>query len=84
MYIADTLSHATVSRGDDNKNSCDERVVYAMEATYALSEETLSQLKKATAADCVLQVVCEKRERLANKKEESGQGTTQLLAIEGQ
>ena len=62
MYIADTLSRATASREGENinENPCDERVVYALEATDSLSEETLSQLKKATAADSVLQAVCEK------------------------
>lgn len=62
MYIADTLSRSTASRDSDNinENPCDERVVYAFEATDALSEETLSQLKKTTAADIVLQAVCEK------------------------
>lgn len=43
-----------------NENPCDEKVVYTMEATDALSEETLKQLKTATAADSVLQAVCEK------------------------
>ena len=38
----------------------DERVVYALGATDALSKETLSQLKRATAADSILQAVCEK------------------------
>ena len=62
MYIADTLSRATASRDGDNinENPCDERVVYALGATDALSEETLSQLKRAMAADSVLQAVCEK------------------------
>ena len=62
MYIADTLSRATMSRDGENveENPCDERVVYALEATDALSEETLIQLKEATAADSVLQAVCEK------------------------
>lgn len=62
MYIADTLSRAMSNRDGDNvsKNGCDEKVVYAMEATDALSEETLNQLKTATAADRVLQAVCEK------------------------
>ena len=62
MYIADTLSRATASREGENinENPCDERVVYGLEATDSLSEETLSQLKKATAADSVLQAVCVK------------------------
>lgn len=62
MYIADTLSRDTANREGENinENPCDERVVYALEATDSLSEETLSQLKKATAADSVLQAVCEK------------------------
>ena len=46
MYIADTLSRATASgEGDNiNKNPCDERVVYALEATDSLSVETLQQI----------------------------------------
>ena len=47
--------------GDNiNENPCDERVVYALGATDALSEEKLSQLKRVTAADSVLQAVCKK------------------------
>lgn len=61
MYIADTLSRAVANAGADiNENPCDEKVVYAIEPTDALSEETLSRLKEATAADNVLQAVCEK------------------------
>lgn len=62
MYIADTLSRATASREGENidENPCEERVVYALEPTDSLSEGTLSQLEKATAADSVLQAVCEK------------------------
>lgn len=65
MHIADTLSHATPS-GDSDKiseNPLDERVVYTLEATDALSEEALNRLKQATAADSVLQAVCEKHSR---------------------
>jgi len=59
MYIADTLSRATASREGEkiDENPCEERVVYALEATDSLSEGTLSQLKKANAADSVLQAV---------------------------
>ena len=62
MDIADALSRATTSGDSDNisENPVDERVVYALEATDALSEETLSRLKQAKAADSVLQAVCEK------------------------
>lgn len=65
MYIADTLSRATVrGEGEDvNENPCDEKVVYAMEATDALSAETLSQLKEATAADNIIQAVCERHRK---------------------
>lgn len=62
MHIADTLSPATVSRDGDNvkEKPCDEKVMYAMEATDATRGETLNQLKTATAADSVLQAACEK------------------------
>nr|XP_054591203.1 uncharacterized protein K02A2.6-like [Nothobranchius furzeri] len=62
MHIADTLSRATTNSANDitDENLCEERVVYALEATDALSEETLNQLKMATAADKVLQAVREK------------------------
>lgn len=70
MHIADTLSRATASREGENikENPCDERVVYALEATDSLSEETLNQLKKATAADSVLQAVCEKHKNAGPRK----------------
>lgn len=60
MHIADALSRAVVSGEGESidENPCDEKVVYAMKATDALSEETLHQLKEATAADGVLQAVC--------------------------
>lgn len=47
MHITDTLSRTAASRDGDNldENPCDERVVYALEATDALSEGRLSQLK---------------------------------------
>ncbi|KAL7868423.1 hypothetical protein SRHO_G00098070 [Serrasalmus rhombeus] len=50
-----------VLRGSEHidENPCEEKVVYALEATEALSEETLSGLKEATATDGVLQAVCE-------------------------
>ncbi len=62
MHTADTLSRATVCRDSEHvdENPCDEKVVYALEATDALSEETLRGLKEATATDSVLQAVCEK------------------------
>ena len=43
MCIADTLSRATASRDGDNinENPCDERVVYALEATYSGSNNYL-------------------------------------------
>ncbi|XP_061128337.1 uncharacterized protein K02A2.6-like [Syngnathus typhle] len=56
----DAKTTACNDSGNLNENPCDERVVYALEATDALSSETLSQLKSATAADGVLQAVCEK------------------------
>ena len=87
MYIADTLSRATASReGEDiNENPCDERVVYALEATDSLSEEnTQPTEKRQTAADSVLQAVCVKtQEWLAHEKEKSGQEPTRLLVSQG-
>lgn len=62
MYIADALSRAMLCRDGNNvsEKPCDEKVVYAVEATDALSEGTLSELKAATAADSVVQAVCKK------------------------
>lgn len=54
MYVADTLSRATVERKGEDENSCEERVVYALEATDALSEETLAKLREATTVCCKL------------------------------
>ena len=73
MDIANTLSRATASKDGDNinENPCDERVVYASEATDALSEKTLRQLKKATAADSMLQAVCEKHMKVWPMKKKS-------------
>ncbi|KAF7645687.1 hypothetical protein LDENG_00200060 [Lucifuga dentata] len=61
-YIVDTLSCVTTNgeAGDVNETTCDEKVVFAMEATDALSAETFSQLKEATAADSVL---CERHRK---------------------
>lgn len=43
VHIADALSRATARSDGDNvmENPCDEKAVYAMEATDALSEETV-------------------------------------------
>ncbi|XP_059415130.1 Fc receptor-like protein 5 [Carassius carassius] len=61
MYIADTLSRATASKEVDEAGDLyDEKVVHGLEATDALSPQTLQQLKEATAADQVLQDLCEK------------------------
>uniref|UniRef100_A0A8C7ZN50 Gypsy retrotransposon integrase-like protein 1 n=1 Tax=Oryzias sinensis TaxID=183150 RepID=A0A8C7ZN50_9TELE len=62
MFIADALSRATATSDNDatSENGCDERVVYALEATEALSEDTLNRLRTAVATDSELQGVCEK------------------------
>ena len=59
MHVADTLSRAVVKgRVDDlTENLFEEKVVYGIEATDALSENMLKQLQEATAADKVLQAV---------------------------
>ncbi|RXN06058.1 Transposon Ty3-I Gag-Pol [Labeo rohita] len=63
MHIADMLSRATVgSEADDSGDLYDEKVVHGLEATDALSPQTLQQLKEATVADQVLQDLCEKVE----------------------
>lgn len=63
MYIADTLSRATVNKADDDAEDLyDEKVVHGLEATDALSTQTLQQLKDATAADQVLQELCKRVE----------------------
>ncbi|KAF7641303.1 hypothetical protein LDENG_00285890 [Lucifuga dentata] len=73
MYIADTLSRATTNgeAGDVNETTCDEKVVFAMEATDALSTETRSKLKEATAADSMLQAVCERHKKEWPEKRDS-------------
>lgn len=78
-YIADTLSRATAIRDGDNvsENPCDEKVVYA---TDAMSEQTLNQLKTTTAADSVLQAVCEKLLNGWPARRQPGQKPSQLLA----
>lgn len=61
MYIADMLSCATASKEVDEAGDLyDEKVMHGLEATDALSPQTLQQLKEATAADQVLQDLCEK------------------------
>ncbi|CAI5681987.1 unnamed protein product [Oreochromis niloticus] len=62
MFIADALSRATTTSDSENvsENTNEERVVYALEATAALSEKTLSGLRTAVAADSVLQAVRER------------------------
>ncbi|GAA6081771.1 uncharacterized protein K02A2.6-like [Tachysurus ichikawai] len=63
MYIADTLSSANVNReAEEGEDLYDEKVVHGLEATEALSPQTLQQLKEATAADKVLQDLCQKVE----------------------
>ncbi|KAL0202595.1 hypothetical protein M9458_000613, partial [Cirrhinus mrigala] len=60
MHIADMLE------ADDSGDLYDEKVVHGLEATDALSPQTLQQLKEATVADQVLQDLCEKRRRSVN------------------
>lgn len=57
MSIADTLSRA-VAEGQHTSTDdlSDERVIYSLEATEALSEEMLKQLTDATARDSTLQL----------------------------
>jgi len=58
MVIADALSRA-VAEGQHTSTDdlSDERVVYALEATQALSDDTLKQLTDATAKDSTLQLL---------------------------
>lgn len=58
MLIADTLSRV-VAEGQHTSTDdlSDERVVYSLEATEALSEEMLKQLTEATARDSTLQLL---------------------------
>ncbi len=63
MHIADMLSRATVSTEANNGGDLyDEKVVHGLEAMDALSPHELQQLKEATAADQVLQDLCENLE----------------------
>lgn len=69
MHIADTLSRATVSRkADDGGDLYDDKVVHGLEATDSLlvhgldATDALQQLKEATAAEQLLQDLCEKIE----------------------
>lgn len=58
MLIADTLSRAfTEGQQTSTDELSDERVVYSLEATEALSEEMLKQLTDATAKDNTLQLL---------------------------
>ena len=57
LQIADTLSRATISEQQENCDTFDEKVVYALEPTEALSADILEQLKNETLSDEVLQTL---------------------------
>lgn len=57
LLIADTLSRATTHEQQTQCDIFDEKVIYALEPTEALSPETLDQLKVETQTDDVLQVL---------------------------
>lgn len=57
LQIADTLSRATTQDKQRQCDDFDEKVIYALEPTEALSPETLAQLKSETQKDDTLQVL---------------------------